>query len=482
MELGDLEDLYYATCGKLKDLVHGAHLLLANGFKAPQDELFQFDIQPLQSLGPVKLGDFNSFLLSSEMMLHSEALTRLLDQGIMNKSMRETTYNQDNKSVDRDESFPGKFPDTQTVPASQIESLDHSKQNMTSKTLPFSPHISRLRDMGNMSCGMIFAELAEKYGPMTTATDSFGDVYDGDLITTAHGAPREIDGQGVRLNYISPYNLNERAKKLDDPNGPEMPCLCDPECICAPLCASDTTQNCLCEENALFVRVTEGMNIDDLDVPDLVRPERCTSSHSQSSKALSDLDLEAPPADWPKMQKAIEVAMAPMQEQQTVIDDFDDFDDLSFQHTFEDASGSELTDGRPPPYLGQFQDIIASGSMELKGYSEFSPWEMPSTTSRRISGMSYREALRQPFAKRCDTPPRHIRDRNSITKRLFGSGGLNSKRSRRQAMADGKGSSKASNEGSLSTLNTLGVTLTSRDIFSIQNVRQHEDDDVLLWN
>lgn len=69
--------------------------------------------------------------------------------------------------------------------------------------------------------------------------------------------------------YISPYNLDERMKRLDRPGLPEMPCICDPECMCADLCAGDLTQNCLCEENGLFCRVTEGWDIDDLDVPDL---------------------------------------------------------------------------------------------------------------------------------------------------------------------------------------------------------------------
>ena len=72
----------------------------------------------------------------------------------------------------------------------------------------------------------------------------------------------------VPENYISPYNLNERIKRLDRPELPELPCICDPECMCFDLCAGDLTQNCLCEENGLFCRITEGWDIDDLDIPD----------------------------------------------------------------------------------------------------------------------------------------------------------------------------------------------------------------------
>ena len=38
--------------------------------------------------------------------------------------------------------------------------------------------------------------------------------------------------------------------------------------MCFDLCAGDLTQNCLCEENGLFARITEGWDIDDLDIPD----------------------------------------------------------------------------------------------------------------------------------------------------------------------------------------------------------------------
>ena len=96
--------------------------------------------------------------------------------------------------------------------------------------------------------------------------------------------------------YISPYNLNERAKKLTAPGAPEMPCICDPDCLCVPLCATDPTQNCLCEENGLFARVTQGMNIDDLDVPDLVRWRRQSSELSdRNSSPPSLLDRTEPP-------------------------------------------------------------------------------------------------------------------------------------------------------------------------------------------
>lgn len=95
--------------------------------------------------------------------------------------------------------------------------------------------------------------------------------------------------------YISPYDLNERMKRLDRSGLPMMPCTCDPECICADLCAGDLTQYRLCEENGLFCWVTEGWDIDDLDVPDLEGLKQSNSvktSNSDEVQPMLALDTE----------------------------------------------------------------------------------------------------------------------------------------------------------------------------------------------
>ncbi|KAG8526890.1 uncharacterized protein KY384_008319 [Bacidia gigantensis] len=274
-DLRKLEDLYYATCAKLKDFLHQANVLMDNNFKLPDDDLFHFDDPPFSSLRPVTLGSFKSSLLAYQAILSGYALVELLENSIR-------TARNDSKAKITFES-----PDTFGCSLEQGARETRSPSRATGQAIgvleaqPIEPikDINRdqsrqLSNICNMSSGMIFAQLAEKYRSHVPETEK---VPISDLVLKENHAQREAE------LYVSPYNLEERAKKLFVPGGAEMPCICDPECICAPLCASDPTQNCLCEENGLFVRVTEGMNIDDLDVPDLIRWERQSSEFSRSS-------------------------------------------------------------------------------------------------------------------------------------------------------------------------------------------------------
>lgn len=102
--------------------------------------------------------------------------------------------------------------------------------------------------------------------------------------------PEEAATEQPAQVYISPYNLNERAKIWTKPGVAEKPCICDSDCLCYSLCQTDLTQNCLCEDNPSFVRVTEGASIDDLDVPDLVRlRKKYTRRHrtSQNNRVVA---------------------------------------------------------------------------------------------------------------------------------------------------------------------------------------------------
>ncbi len=114
---------------------------------------------------------------------------------------------------------------------------------------------------------------------------------------------REMPGR-----YISPYNLDERMKRLDRPGLPEKPCICDPECMCADLCADDLTQNCLCEENGLFCLVTEGWDIDDLDVPDLEGVEQSKSVNTRNSDEVKPMLAHDTPPDSPTLHLAFQLA------------------------------------------------------------------------------------------------------------------------------------------------------------------------------
>ena len=108
--------------------------------------------------------------------------------------------------------------------------------------------------------------------------------------------------------YISPYNLEERVKRLDRPGLPAMPCICDPECICADLCAGDPTLNCLCEENGLFCRVTEGWDIDELDVPDRVGLEQIRFVSVKDYGGEEQTMVESASPNSPTFRSAVQLA------------------------------------------------------------------------------------------------------------------------------------------------------------------------------
>ena len=297
-DLGELEDLYYATCAKLKERLDDVNIRLSNGFIRPEDNYFTYNSKGCGIIDPVTAGEWKATLLAHAAFLYDPLVEGIMSRAVFLKHKR-------------------------------------AKEAESAQRLPLNGKFPGLRDVRNMSSGMIFGGLSEKYritvhqeelekeqaaqfrkarlparrqhtlsekegrdrisGATIPIVHSYNNQdkaarvnkkSDSTRATTQYSNDQHEATPGYELNdsevlkaqqydesadppqrYISPYNLDERAKKLNQPGGPEMPCICDPECMCAPLCASDPAQNCFCEENALFCRVTEGMDIDDLSYP-----------------------------------------------------------------------------------------------------------------------------------------------------------------------------------------------------------------------
>ncbi|CAD6588408.1 MAG: hypothetical protein ASARMPREDX12_003321 [Alectoria sarmentosa] len=405
LDLGELEDLYYAACAKLKELLQGVDILLTNGFKGVHDAYFTYHHEPLRSLGPISIGAFRDSLLIHESILYSNELQSLLNRGVIEKN------SSGNKHSCRHKASPG---DSTTQ-----HGIQHGNREGTEKYINLEYHtfeqnrgwraeVEGLQDKSNMSCGMVFGELAEKYRPMAMNAAAEGSMINR---TSTPEAPRAFEEEILTRKYISPYNLNERAKKLNVPGGPEMPCICDPECICAPLCASDPTQNCLCEENGLFVRVTEGMDIDDLDVPDLVRRKRQPSEASESSTASLNT-TDGASARWPLYSTPYVDAVTPLDEQYGVVGEVEK--QIREQKT-------EVLDNVtvPIPMLdtaSQLDDVLSMSDMsELSVENDGLCWQdRLSMSPLKMSDFTHHE-LTQPFSKQCDHPPK----RQSVAERLF---------------------------------------------------------------
>ena len=503
-DLGEFEDLYYATCAKLKELLQGIDILLANGFKNRHDIYFTYHMEPLATLGDVGVGEFGDSLVTHANILYSSEVTTLLDDGIKRKNMRASKYDALRETTHND---------LDNIPYFHPGIWGEKEARAMNRTRHFTDNLDWLRndvkglqDMGNMNCAMTFAMLAEKYRPMIAEGELDWAVRPSTSPPTPPHGMREwvahldrpdtpeppqmndhaAEDEFLRLMYpskyptndtpyVSPYNLDERAKKLNNPDGPEMPCICDADCICAALCASDPTQNCLCEENSLFVRVTEGMDIDDLDVPDLVRCRSQTSVSTRSSETTTtcvDESVVEDAVDTDPMidgQVAAQLLAAAAYHQQDAaaaanevsvqisqqkglakdmtkqIAQCDDAASISgsiksllhsmYSDDFNDAASvapstksrqfNDAASITPSMASGQSNDDASmTGSLDSVPAGESLIVRGPDGQPLRTSSLAYREALRQPFAKECSHAPK----RASMAQRMFGSRSSKEKR------------------------------------------------------
>ena len=492
-DLGEFEDLYYATCAKLKELYQGIDILVANGFKDRHDVYFTYRVEPLATLGDVGVGEFGDSLVTHAKILYSREITALLDNGIKRKNMHARKFGASHETTDSElDNIPYFHPGIWGE--KEARAMNRNRQFMDNLAW-LKDDVQGLQDMGNMNCAMTFAMLAEKYRPMIAGGELDWAIRPSTSPPTPpHGMKEWIahldrpdtpeppqmndhvaEDEFLRLMYpskypandtlyVSPYNLEERAKKLNNPDGPEKPCICDEDCICTALCASDPMQNCLCEENSLFVRVTEGMDIDDLDVPDLVRRRSQTSVSTRSSETTTarldeSVVEEAADADpvidgqvvaqmfnhqQDDAAAANEISVQTSQQKNLAKDlveqvaQFDDAASISgsirsllhsmYSDDFNDTASVALS-----TKSGQFNDAasmtpsmassLSNDDASITGiFDSFPAGERlivrgPDGQPLRPSSLAYQEALRQPFAKECPHPPK----RASVSQRMFSS-------------------------------------------------------------
>ena len=77
-----------------------------------------------------------------------------------------------------------------------------------------------------------------------------------------HGG--EEAGNQLPTQRNDSYSLDRYFQPVVQSGSPETSCACRPDCLCAPLCATEPTEKCLCKENSLFCHVTKGADIDKL--------------------------------------------------------------------------------------------------------------------------------------------------------------------------------------------------------------------------
>ena len=149
-DLGEIEDLYYATCAKVKDLLKTVTIYMDEGFRAPNFKYFSYDSPGLRHLAPVELWQFRVMLEAHEISLYSKRITEPLNAAVLRKNWR--LLNSDGARSITPDFLPG---------GPEYDGMIHRGQSMSG--LDWSPQVQGLQDMRKKPCAMIFGELNEKY-------------------------------------------------------------------------------------------------------------------------------------------------------------------------------------------------------------------------------------------------------------------------------------------------------------------------------
>lgn len=238
--LSDIEDLYYAVCGKTKDLRQCAELHLRNGFTKPDAPYIRCGQVGSSNLRSILLKDFLAAMAAQEAILYSSDIVDPLDKAVLQKNMRVVLEGQNDRVL----------------------------------RMKAALEAQGLEDMHGMSCAMIFAALSEKYRAVEADERAQKEnmrwrqrvqFYRWQALWQLCGGSIPSDDVLDQQPRVNLHDLTSRIEKLEDPNSAtKYPCLCDPDCLCASLCAGEPDEDCLCETNPLFWRVTTGFEIEEL--------------------------------------------------------------------------------------------------------------------------------------------------------------------------------------------------------------------------
>jgi len=252
---------------------------MTNGFTKLDDPYINFRGLGIDGVGPVPLRDFVTSLLAKEAVLYSSEIIDPLNRAILQKNMLKILDGESSKTdiiPGYDPAQHGPIHDPLIRQGMHFKRMGAYKANAALKA-------QGLQDMRKKSCSMIFGELSEKYRPILAEEAAeraqreqmraleraqvhreraFQELCGGSEITERDAQPDQ--DCGARQPHVNPYDLTSRVERLEDPNGPEFPCICDPDCLCAPLCAGEPEENCLCETDPLFWRVTSGYEMEEL--------------------------------------------------------------------------------------------------------------------------------------------------------------------------------------------------------------------------
>lgn len=137
----------------MKALLNIVTIYIDEGFRAPNYKYFSYDSPGLRHLAPVELSQFRNMLEMLETALYSERITGPLNEAVLRKNWH--LLNRSDKRSDTPDSLPGGLNYAEMI-----------RRGHSMNGLNWSPQIQGLQDLRNKPCGLVFAELTEKYVPI----------------------------------------------------------------------------------------------------------------------------------------------------------------------------------------------------------------------------------------------------------------------------------------------------------------------------
>ena len=267
LDLGDLEDLYYAACGKLKDLLGMVNILLSNGFKVLSDPYFTYCSHGYDRTSPVSLSDFKNTLITLETALYDPTMIKTLNEGVLKKN-GQLSQNEDESSKNQSSKALYGVIRCQENPGHQFNrnSIRDAKHGVA------EPH--GLQDMRNVAPGIVFGELSEKYRfiaekeQLDLQRRNEIKAHQQSTIDKETALPA-FTGKGV----IEAQN-SETSKVCET-------CICNWECICRKLCEAEPKRHCPCQREDVSDDETCGVDMENLiDTPKARDKQLSTKSNN----------------------------------------------------------------------------------------------------------------------------------------------------------------------------------------------------------
>ena len=138
----------------MKALLKIVSIYIDEGFRAPNFEYFSYDSPGLRHLAPVEIWQFRAMLETHETALYSKRITEPLNVAVLEKNWCHLNRD-DTASITTELLLGGQGHDGIIGQGESLNEFD------------CSPQVPGLQDVRNKPCGLIFAELTEKYQSIT---------------------------------------------------------------------------------------------------------------------------------------------------------------------------------------------------------------------------------------------------------------------------------------------------------------------------